>query len=86
MILTRFLARPSSKLASPKVSDNLLSDVDYRLLADNLDWEAVQEMSKRSLSLSQLNKRLIIPTRDEEAAASRKAGFRGEKTKSRDSF
>ncbi|HZZ80578.1 MAG TPA: DEAD/DEAH box helicase family protein [Gemmataceae bacterium] len=45
-----------------------LSDVDYRLLADNLDWETIQEMSRHRYSLSQLNKRLIIPTRDEEAA------------------
>lgn len=45
-----------------------LSEVDYRLLADNLDWEAVQKMSRFQYSLSELNKRLIIPTRDEEAA------------------
>jgi len=45
-----------------------LSDVDYRLLADDLDWDFVQEASSYGYSLSQLNKRLIIPTRDEEAA------------------
>ena len=45
-----------------------LSDVDYRLLADNVDWEFVQEASTHGYSLSQLNKRLILPTRDEEAA------------------
>ncbi len=45
-----------------------LSEVDYRLLADNLDWEAIQKQSKNRYSLSQLNDRLIIPTRDEEAA------------------
>jgi superfamily II DNA or RNA helicase len=56
-----------------------LSDVDYRLLADNLDWEAVQEMSKHRYSLSQLNKRLIIPTRDEEAARLVKQVFNEEK-------
>jgi superfamily II DNA or RNA helicase len=45
-----------------------LSDVDYRLLADNLDWKVVQSLSTHRYSLPELNKRLIIPTRDEEAA------------------
>jgi superfamily II DNA or RNA helicase/Holliday junction resolvase len=45
-----------------------LSDVDYRLLADNINWEAVQEASHYGYSLGQLNQKLIIPTRDEEAA------------------
>lgn len=44
-----------------------LSEVDYRLCADNIDWSAIQEMSRHKYSLSQLNKRLIIPTRDEQA-------------------
>ena len=45
-----------------------LSEVDYRLLADNVDWEFVQAASRYRYSISQLNRRLIIPTRDEEAA------------------
>ena len=45
-----------------------LSDVDYRLLGDNLDWEFVQQASSHRYSLSQLNRRLILPTRDDEAA------------------
>jgi superfamily II DNA or RNA helicase len=44
-----------------------LSDVDYRLLADNVDWEVVQDLSIHRYSLGQLNRRLILPTRDEEA-------------------
>jgi superfamily II DNA or RNA helicase len=44
-----------------------LCDVDYRLLADNLDWELVQDLSTHRYSLGQLNRRLILPTRDEEA-------------------
>ncbi len=50
------------------LQQGFLSDVDYRLLADNLDWETVQGLSRHNYSLSQLNKRLIIPIRDEEAA------------------
>jgi superfamily II DNA or RNA helicase len=57
------------------LQQGFLSNVDYRLLADNLDWEAVQEMSQHKYSLSQLNKRLIIPTRDEEAARVAKRVF-----------
>lgn len=45
-----------------------LSEVDYRLLADNLDWNVVQDLSKHRYSLGELNRKLIIPTRDEEAA------------------
>ena len=48
--------------------NGFLSEVDYRLLADNLDWKFIQEASTNRYSLTQLNKRLIIPTRDEEAA------------------
>jgi superfamily II DNA or RNA helicase len=50
------------------LQNGFLSNVDYRLLADNLDWEFVQSASANRYSLSQLNRRLIIPTRDEEAA------------------
>jgi len=48
--------------------EGFLSDVDYRLLGDNLDWKLVQRASRHKYSISQLNKRLILPTRDEEAA------------------
>ena len=52
-----------------------LSEVDYRLCADNIDWKLVQELSKHEYSLSQLNRRLIIPTRDEQAARMIRAAF-----------
>lgn len=56
-----------------------LADVDYRLMADNLDWEFIQSVSENRYSLAQLNKRLIIPTRDEEAARITVESFRAEK-------
>ena len=56
-----------------------LSDVDYRLLADNLDWAFVQQASTHSYSLSQLNRKLILPTRDEEAAKLAAEAFKEEK-------
>jgi superfamily II DNA or RNA helicase len=55
-----------------------LAEVDYRLMADNLDWKFIQSISEHSYSLAQLNKRLIIPTRDEEAARISIEVFRSE--------
>lgn len=64
------------------ISDGLknkyLCQVDYRLLADNIDWEYVQDISAHHYSLNQLNKKLIMPTRDEEAARQIAEVFRGE--------
>jgi superfamily II DNA or RNA helicase len=45
-----------------------LCEADYRLLADNVDWEFVRDRSVHNYSLQQLNRKLLIPTRDEEAA------------------
>ena len=52
-----------------------LSDVDYRLCADDIDWTLVQSISKNKYSLHQLNRKLIIPTRDEQAARTIRAVF-----------
>jgi len=56
-----------------------LCEVDYRLCADNIDWDVVQQASAHKYSLSQLNRRLIIPTRDEQAARSIREVFDAEK-------
>ena len=61
------------------LANGFLSEVDYRLLADNVNWELVQERSAHKYSLSQLNKRLILPTRDEEAARITAKTFQEEK-------
>jgi superfamily II DNA or RNA helicase len=45
-----------------------LVELDYRLLGDNLDWKVVQNLSRYKYSVNELNRKLIIPTRDEEAA------------------
>jgi superfamily II DNA or RNA helicase len=45
-----------------------LCEADYRLLADNVDWEFVRDRSVHNYSIHQLNRKLLIPTRDEEAA------------------
>jgi superfamily II DNA or RNA helicase len=56
-----------------------LSEVDYRLLADNIDWEFVQQRSRHKYSISQLNRKLIIPTRDDTAARAVRETFDTEK-------
>ena len=61
------------------LSRGFLSEVDYRLLADNLDWDVVQEISRHGYSLHQLNRSLIIPTRDEHAATIVKETFDSQK-------
>lgn len=45
-----------------------LCEADYRLLADNIDWDFVRQQSRHEYSVKELNTRLLIPTRDDEAA------------------
>lgn len=45
-----------------------LCEADYRLLADNIDWGFVRDHSRNNYSIKQLNRLLLLPTRDEEAA------------------
>ncbi|HQU69648.1 MAG TPA: DEAD/DEAH box helicase family protein [Albidovulum sp.] len=78
--IDEILGKPLVRLG---ISDGLrekhLSEVDYRLLADNVDWGFVQEISSHNYSLNQLNRKLLIPTRDEEAARHIAEVFRGER-------
>jgi superfamily II DNA or RNA helicase len=50
------------------LSRGFLCEADYRLLADNIDWNIVRASSRNRYSISQLNSLLLLPTRDEEAA------------------
>lgn len=60
------------------LAKHFLCEVDYRLMADNIDWSIVQTRSRNHYSLSHLNKRLIIPTRDDEAVRQVVDVFRNE--------
>lgn len=55
-----------------------LCEADYRLLADNIDWTFVRSQSRNRYSLTQLNKLLLLPTRDEEAARAIRETFNKE--------
>ena len=58
-----------------------LSEIDYRIHADDLDWEMIQQLSKNRYSLPQLNRRLLIPTRDEHAVRLIRRIFKDHKLK-----
>ncbi|MCU7933648.1 MAG: DEAD/DEAH box helicase family protein [Candidatus Thiodiazotropha sp. (ex Dulcina madagascariensis)] len=67
--LDQILGAPVVRLGIAEgLQRGFLSEVDYQIHADNVDWEFVQSVSENKYSLSQLNRRLIIPTRDNEAA------------------
>jgi superfamily II DNA or RNA helicase len=67
--IDELLGPPVSKVGIAEgLQRGFLTEVDYRLLADNLDWEVVQDLSRHRYSIQQLNRRLIVPTRDEQAA------------------
>lgn len=59
--------------------NGFLCEADYRLLADNVDWELVREHSVHNYSLQQLNRKLLIPMRDEEAAKIIRESFTAER-------
>lgn len=42
-----------------------LAQVDYRLFLDNIDWDVVKDVSRRSYSMKELNSKLFLPQRDE---------------------
>lgn len=47
------------------MSQGYLSQVDYRLFCDNINWTKIPEMSKKNLTIKDLNKKLFLPQRDE---------------------
>lgn len=47
-----------------------LSTVDYRLICDNIDWDEVPRLAKKTVSVRDLNKKLFIPQRDDAVIAS----------------
>ncbi|AXG06560.1 restriction endonuclease subunit R [Haloplanus rubicundus] len=43
-----------------------LTDVDYRLYCDNIDWEHIHKVSQKDYTITDLNKNLFIQERDDE--------------------
>lgn len=42
-----------------------LAKVDYRIFCDNVNWDEVGRLAKKKVSISDLNKRLFLPQRDD---------------------
>lgn len=77
------LGRPLTQLGIAEgLQRGFLAEVDYRLCADNIDWPFIQSLSKHKYALAQLNRKLLIPTRDDEAARIIRETFDAEKRRS----
>lgn len=46
-----------------------LSRVDYRLICDNINWGEIPKITKKTVSVRDLNKRLFLPQRDDAVIA-----------------
>lgn len=47
------------------MEQGFLTQIDYRMLVDNIDWDQVRQFSHQKLSIGELNRRLFLPQRDE---------------------
>lgn len=47
------------------MSQGYLSQVDYRLFCDNIDWREIPDLSKSNYTIRDLNKKLFLPQRDD---------------------
>lgn len=66
--ITHVLGNPVFSMGIKEgLEQGYLSNVDYRIYVDGIDWEFVKEQSQHGYTIAQLNKKLIIPSRDEEA-------------------
>ncbi|MGA6158941.1 DEAD/DEAH box helicase family protein [Stenotrophomonas sp. NPDC087984] len=65
--ITARFGRPSFKMGIAEgMAAGYLSAVDYKLYADGVDWDTVQDISRHGYSIRDLNRRLFLPQRDEE--------------------
>ncbi len=46
-----------------------LANIDYRMLVDDIDWKQIPGLTKQGLTISELNRKLFIPQRDESIIA-----------------
>lgn len=74
--IDQLLGPPVTRIGiSEGLQRGFLCEADYRLLADNIDWDVVRSVSRNRYSLNQLNKLLLLPMRDEEAARTVREAF-----------
>lgn len=64
--ITHHFGPPSYTLGiEAGMRNGFLAQVDYRLYADNIDWDVVRSASRHSYSLGELNSKLFLPQRDD---------------------
>lgn len=64
--VSTFFGEPSYKIGIEEgMRLGYLVDVDYRLYVDGIDWEFVLQASVNNYSVSELNRKLFLPQRDE---------------------
>lgn len=65
--ITSVFGPPSFQMGIPDgMKQGWLSEVDYRLFVDNIDWELVRDTSQNRYSIKELNRKLFLPQRDSE--------------------
>jgi superfamily II DNA or RNA helicase len=63
--ITQVFGPPSYQMGIPDgMNQGWLSDVDYRLFVDNIDWELIRNRSRNEYSIRELNRKLFLPQRD----------------------
>ena len=68
--LTELFGEPLDKVSLVDgMAMGYLAKVDYRIFCDNINWQEVGALSKRKVSISDLNKRLFLPQRDDAVIA-----------------
>jgi len=45
--------------------DGYLAEVNYKLFCDNINWDLIEQASKHSYTIKDLNRRLFLPQRDQ---------------------
>lgn len=65
--LSSLFGKPSYAMGiAAGMAQGWLSEVDYRMFVDDLNWELIREQSENGYSIRELNSRLFLPQRDAE--------------------
>jgi len=63
-----WIGRPSYTMGIKEgLANGYLSNVDYKIYIDGINWKYVADVSEHGYTVNELNRHLLIPTRDEEA-------------------
>ena len=67
--LSSFFGRPAFTMGIAEgIGRGFLAAVDYRLLVDDINWDVIPRLSRRGMSIRDLNRELFLPARDDAIA------------------